>query len=100
MDDDDLVFTNEVGRPTPSDSFNAKFAKLVKKAGIEGRVRFHDLRHTHGTMLASLPSINAKDISARLGHSDVKFTLNRYVTPTRDRQHEVAEALMTLRKKA
>jgi hypothetical protein len=39
-------------------------------------------------------------VSDRLGHSDVKFTLNRYVTPTRDHQREAAETFSALLKKA
>ncbi len=88
--DHHLVFTNEVGEPLPLGSFNAKFARIVFAAGL-GPLRFHDLRHTHGTILAAA-GINPKVISDRLGHSDVKFTLNRYVTPTIDHQRAAAEA--------
>jgi integrase len=41
------------------------------------RVRFHDLRHAHGTaMLAS--GIHPKVASERLGHSKVGITLDLY----------------------
>jgi hypothetical protein len=43
---------------------------------------------------------NTKTVSVRLGHSDVKFTLNRYVTPTQDHQRAAAEAFSTLLKRA
>ena len=52
-------------------------------AGILGRARCPDLRHMHGTLLTE-GGINAKVVSDRLGHSDVKFTLNRYVSPTQN----------------
>lgn len=40
-------------------------------------IRLHDLRHTHATMLV-LSGCDFKTISNRLGHTDIKITLNRY----------------------
>ena len=94
-----LVFTHANGEPFSLGSFNRDFAKLVATARIEGRLRFHDLRHTHGTLLAAA-GVNPKVVSDRLGHSDVKFTLNRYVNPTHDHQREAAEAFSNLLKRA
>lgn len=96
--DHHLVFTNEIGEPLPLGSFNARFSKIVAAAGLTP-LRFHDLRHTHGTLLAAA-GINPKVISDRLGHSDVKFTLNRYVTPTIDHQRAAAETLSALLRSA
>lgn len=92
--DHHLVFTNEVGEPLPLGSFNSRFSKIAAAAGLTP-LRFHDLRHTHGTLLAGA-GINPKVISDRLGHSDVKFTLNRYVTPTEDHQRAAAEAFSSV----
>lgn len=42
------------------------------------KIRFHDLRHTHGTLFFNI----TKDVKAtqeRLGHADVRMTLERYV---------------------
>jgi len=94
--DDHLVFTDFVGQPVPLGSFNARFTRIVAAAGLTP-LRFHDLRHTHGTLLAGA-GVNPKVISDRLGHSDVKFTLNRYVTPTEDHQRAAAEVFSTLLK--
>ena len=52
------------------------FAKLLGKAGLPA-IRFHDLRHTHAT-LALQETKNVKAVSARLGHADVRVTLNTY----------------------
>lgn len=41
------------------------------------RIRLHDLRHTHATILV-LAGVDFKTISNRLGHSDIKMTMNRY----------------------
>jgi len=96
--DDHLVFTNDVGEPIPLGSFNYRFSRIAEKAKLLP-LRFHDLRHTHGTLLAGTGT-NPKVISDRLGHSDVKFTLNRYVTPTTDHQRAAAEAFSALLKPA
>ncbi|TPG88005.1 hypothetical protein EEL32_10920 [Brevibacillus laterosporus] len=46
-------------------------------------MRFHDLRHTHATLLLQIGE-NPKVVSERLGHADVNITLNTYahVLPT------------------
>ncbi|SEH74282.1 Phage integrase family protein [Halobacillus karajensis] len=46
------------------------------------RIRFHNLRHTHATIMLQLGE-HAKIVSERLGHADVQTTLNLYshVTP-------------------
>lgn len=41
------------------------------------RIRLHDLRHTHATMLI-LAGTDMKTVSDRLGHTDIKITLNVY----------------------
>ncbi|WP_270180616.1 tyrosine-type recombinase/integrase [Alkalihalobacillus sp. CinArs1] len=46
-------------------------------------MQFHDLRYTHASLLLS-KGINIKVISERLGHSNIKITLDTYshVLPT------------------
>jgi integrase len=58
------------------DSLLATFQLLLDKAGLP-KIRFHDLRHTHAT-LALLKTKNIKAVSARLGHADIRVTLDRY----------------------
>ena len=39
----------------------------------------HDMRHTHvGLILASTPQTSPKIIADRLGHKDIRMTLNTY----------------------
>lgn len=55
----------------------AKALKTTAKlAGIKA-IRLHDLRHSHASMLIEL-NISPLAISERLGHDDVKTTLNTY----------------------
>lgn len=55
-------------------------------------IRFHDLRHTHATLLIQ-QNVNVKLISEWLGHTDIQTTLNTYshVLPTM--QRELADKL-------
>jgi len=41
------------------------------------RIRLHDLRHTHATILLQ-QNIHPKVVSERLGHSGITFTMTVY----------------------
>lgn len=68
---DDLLF----GLLNP-DAVTRWFARFLKNNNLK-KIRFHDLRHTHATLLIA-KNINIKTVSARLGHSQVSTTLNIY----------------------
>ena len=53
-----------------------KLNVAAEKAGLE-KIRLHDLRHSHASLLINL-GINILAISRRLGHDDIKTTLNIY----------------------
>ena len=53
-----------------------KFKKILTEASLP-QLRFHDLRHTHASMLL-LAGENPKVIQERLGHSSIKITLDTY----------------------
>lgn len=75
---DGLVFPNQAGKSIAASSFNAHhFAPAKRKAGIDSRLRFHDLRHT-AVALAIARGAHPKAIQARMGHSTVQMTLDRY----------------------
>ncbi len=54
---------------------------LVGLRAVEGgpspRIRLHDLRHTHATILLQ-QNVHSKVVSERLGHSSVAFTMTVY----------------------
>ena len=52
------------------------FDKWQYKNNIRN-IRFHDLRHTHPTILLSM-GVDIKTISERLGHSSIQMTLDIY----------------------
>lgn len=74
--DYDLVFPNLVGRPLQPTNVVRALKAALKKAGLPA-IRFHDLRHTNATLLL-LMNVHPKIVSERLGHSDVRITLNLY----------------------
>ena len=74
--DSNLVFAQENGSFIHPTSVNALFLQYIRQTDIP-RIRFHDLRHTHATILLQM-GVNPKVVSERLGHSSVKITLDVY----------------------
>lgn len=89
-----LVFTREDGSPVHADHLAGRFAKLVKGSGVK-RVRFHDLRHTHATLLLKA-GVPIKVVSERLGHASPAFTLQVYAHVLPGQQAEAAAAFAEL----
>jgi len=74
--DSDLVFSYLDGKPLDPGVVSHTFAKVLKKAGLP-HIRFHDLRHTHATLLLK-GGIHPKIVSERLGHANIGITLDTY----------------------
>jgi integrase len=64
---------------------------VLKRAGLP-RIRFHDLRHCHATLLLR-QGVHPKVVQERLGHSTPAFTLQVYSHVLPGMQAEAAEAL-------
>ena len=74
---DAYVFPNTQGdKPMRKRWLLAKWKELTNRAELP-YIRFHDLRHTHATWLAS-EGVPVKTIQARLGHSSISITMDRY----------------------
>ncbi|MEW6152742.1 MAG: site-specific integrase [Actinomycetota bacterium] len=58
------------------DSYSQHFQRLVDASSVP-RIRPHDLRHTHATILLNA-GVPAKVVSERLGHANVAFTMSVY----------------------
>ena len=63
----------------------------VKKNNLP-QIRFHDLRHTHATLLL-YKGIDIKTISERLGHSNIGTTMNTYTHVMKELDKKCAIAL-------
>jgi integrase len=66
---------------------------MLEVAGVP-HIRFHDLRHTHATMLLE-QDVHPKIVSERLGHASVAITLDTYSHVLPSMQRAVAERLDT-----
>ena len=66
--------------------------KLLKRAGIEKHVRFHDLRRTFATM-ALQNGVDIKTVSGMLGHYSTEFTLDVYTNVTKEMQKDAAKKI-------
>ena len=72
----DLVFSNPDGLPFRPNRVTRYFKDIADSIGLNG-LRFHDLRHTHATLMLR-QGIHPKIVSERLGHSSVAITLDTY----------------------
>jgi integrase len=75
-DEAGFVFAKPNGEPLHPDYFSQTFERLVAKMDLP-RIRLHDLRHTHATLLLK-QRVPPKVVSERLGHSSVAFTMQVY----------------------
>lgn len=86
------------GTPMHHDTPSKQFRKFADRNGFEG-VRFHDLRHTHATLLFA-NNIDAVAVASRLGHADASTTLRIYAHAIRRRDRESAQAMQALVERA
>lgn len=89
LDDSGLVFSNISGEPLDPGVVSHTFARVLKKAGLP-HIRFHDLRHSHATLLLKA-GIHPKIVSERLGHANISITLDTYSHVLPGLQEKAAE---------
>ena len=63
----------------------------IKESGVK-RIRVHDLRHSHASMLIEL-GFSPLEIANRLEHEKVETTLNTYAHLYPNKQTKLAERL-------
>jgi integrase len=74
--------------------YRRSFIPMVTAAEVP-RIRFHDMRHTHATLLLAAGE-NVKVVSERLGHASIKVTLDTYAHVLPSMQKAAAEKLQRL----
>ncbi len=91
--DNDLVLASALGNVVETSSFTSKtFKKMLDKAGIPREIKYHDLRHTHASLLL-LQGVHPKVVQERLGHSTIAMTLDIYSHLIPDMQDTAVQAL-------
>lgn len=89
--DNDLVFCRPDGSMTYPDSVTQWWYKQIRRTSLP-RISFHDLRHTHATiLLENGESLSA--ISKRLRHGDIYITGKIYAHVTKRMEEETVSRL-------
>lgn len=86
----DVLITGYYGRPIHPSTFDKHYKDFLHEHGLRF-LSFHKLRHTHASMLGSVAT--PKEISARLGHTQLSTTLNIYTHIFEDSDRKIADAL-------
>ncbi|WP_226665562.1 site-specific integrase [Metabacillus litoralis] len=89
LTDEHFVVSSYGGEPVNPNTIHKQFLYDTKLAGLK-RIRFHDLRHTHATIMLEIGE-SPKVVSERLGHAIVSITFDKYSHVTPNLQTESAE---------
>ncbi len=94
-EDTGYVFTNPLGLPIHPDNLNHALRRVCDRAGLP-RLRVHDLRHTHATLLLR-KGVPVEVVSEKLGHATPAFTLTQYrhILPEERREYALSLADLT-----
>ena len=83
--DNQLLFTSEENKVLYLDFLNHRLTKLLKENNLE-HMTVHGFRHTHCSLLLE-SGVPIKEVQERMGHTDIKTTMNVYAHVT-DKQRE------------
>ncbi len=87
--DNNMVCCYEDGHLFNPKRFSAKFHELLENNNLPV-IRFHDLRHSHASLLVKM-GVQPKEISSRLGHSNIGITMDLYSHLYEETDREVAK---------
>lgn len=90
----DLIVCTGNGTPVNRNNVTRSFDARVKVARLR-RIRVHDLRHTHATLLL-LTGVPAKVVSERPGHANIAIMLNTYSQMLPDMQDAAADVMSAI----
>lgn len=90
---DGRIVCNWDGSPMHHDTPSKWFRKYAKDHGFD--VTFHQLRHTHATLLFA-SNIDAVAVASRLGHTKADTTLRIYAHAIKSRDQASANAMQDL----
>ena len=87
--DQGLVICTETGSFQDPRNVLRVMKRIIEEANVTP-IRFHDLRHTHASILLS-EGVDVVRVSARLGHANPKITLETYAHLIPNADNEVAD---------
>ncbi|WP_025681152.1 site-specific integrase [Paenibacillus massiliensis] len=89
-----FVLRNSTGAPCTPSYITYCWIKFLKETDLP-YVKFHELRHTSASLLIN-SGVHSKIVSDRLGHSDIKITINTYAHVFEEAEQQSAEVLDNL----
>ncbi len=93
-EEEGLVIDRGDGAALNPDTLSTGWARHLRTRGLP-RVRYHDLRHAHATLLL-LQGVHPKIVSERLGHASIGITLDTYSHVLPSLQSQAAAAFDSL----
>lgn len=87
----ELIFYDKNLNPIAPDVLSKKFRLFLKENNLK-HIRFHDLRHSHVTLLIDA-KVPIKVISERVGHSNINTTLNIYSHALKEMDQEASDKI-------
>lgn len=95
---DDRIVSSWDSSPLHHDTPSKRFRAFTDANGFEG-ITFHQLRHTHASLLFA-NNVDAVAIASRLGHSDPTTPLRNYAHAYRSRDKQSADTMQALLQRA
>jgi len=89
--DTDRIFVQWDGAPLHPDTITKWFRKFVKRHNLPN-IKFHGLRHAHGSILLAL-GLDPASVSEQLGHADLQMVFQVYGHNVRKNSKKVADLL-------
>ena len=88
-DDEQLIFSDEENNPFYLDYLNNFLKKFLKEHSLP-KITVHGFRHTHCSLLFEAGA-SIKEVQYRLGHSDIKTTMDIYAHVTKRAKNQTAD---------
>lgn len=85
----DMVCTSKNGTFTKHNTLS-RIMNTISENELGFSFNFHMLRHTHASMLIQ-NGVNPKDVQYRLGHSNIRITLDTYAHTSEESRRKVAD---------
>jgi integrase len=87
--DNDLIVATSIGTPIGPRNLLRSFYRILEKGNLP-KMRFHDLRHTHATLMLQQGE-HPKIVSERLGHANTRITMDTYSHVLPNMQQEAVD---------
>jgi integrase len=85
--DSDFIFATDEGYPKTIKLLPIRMNRILKLTTIKKQITPHSFRHTHTSLLIEA-NVHIKEIQERLGHSDIKTTMDIYAHMTKNIKKE------------